>query len=327
MNVKIKLVIYRGRFFLMLAFLISSTSLFAQLTVDSIPSKTDSTKRTDSSFSNIKDSGIIVNDTPLVAVHLQPKLKSFQFVINDLLTANKFINVKDTPVFVIAEKKGFGGKEFLFYALCVMVLILGVFKTFYRSYFNNLFRVFFNTSLRQSQLTDQLLQAKLPSFILNIFFTITAGIFVWLLFVNHTDVNSRRAIFISRQLLLPFCILGIGTLYFIKYCILKFIGWLSGMQQTVDNYIFIIFMVNKISGIVLVPFIIILAFSLATWTHLVTIVSLIIVLLFFLSRYLKTYGVLEYNFPMNAFHFLIYISATEIIPLFLLYKVATDYIL
>ncbi len=326
MNVKIKLVIYRGRFFLMLAFLISSTSLFAQLTVDSIPSKTDSTKRTDSSFSNIKDSGIIVNDTPLVAVHLQPKLKSFQFVINDLLTANKFINVKDTPVFVIAEKKGFGGKEFLFYALCVMVLILGVFKTFYRSYFNNLFRVFFNTSLRQTQLTDQLLQAKLPSFILNIFFTITAGIFVWLLFTNPAAANFRPTL-ISRQLLLPFCILGIGTLYFVKYCVLKFIGWLSGMQHTVDSYIFIIFMVNKISGIVLVPFIIVLAFSLPAWTHVVIIVSLIIVSLFFLSRYLKTYGVLEYNFPMNALHFLIYISATEIIPLLLLYKITNDYIL
>ena len=139
--------------------------------------------------------------------------------------------------------------------MCIVVFILGIFKTFYRGYFNNLFRVFFNTSIRQTQLTDQLLQAKLPSFILNIFFAISAGFYVWLLFKHYHPPRL-----INNQLLLPFCILGIGALYFVKYCILKFIGWMSGMQQAADNYIFVIFLVNKITGIVLVPFIILLAF-------------------------------------------------------------------
>ncbi len=188
--------------------------------------------------------------------------------------------------------------------------------------FNNLFRVFFNTSLRQTQLTDQLLQAKLPSFILNIFFTLTAGIFIWLLFIN-----SHPPRLINRQLLLPVCILSIGALYFIKYCLLKFIGWLSSMQQAADSYIFIIFLVNKISGIVLVPFIIILAFPIPLWVHYITTISLLVVILFFLSRYLKTYGVLGYNFLLNPFHFLMYITATEIVPLLILYKITIDYLL
>ncbi len=307
------------RLFIVIIVTCCSAATFAQSATDTL------SPQTDSSFLNLKDSGKIANDTLQMA--LQPRVKSFQSTVNDLLLSNKFINVRDAPVYVIADKKNFVGKEFLFYMLCIVVLILGIFKTFYRGYFNNLFRVFFNTSLRQTQLTDQLLQAKLPSFILNIFFTITAGIFAWLLFNNSVPSGSHSETLVSRQLLLPFCIVCIGALYFLKYCMLKFMGWLSGMQQTVDSYIFIIFLVNKISGIVLVPFIIILAFSLSAWTHLVMTVSLIIVSLFFLSRYLKTYGVLEYNFPMNAFHFLIYISATEIIPLLLLYKITIDYLM
>lgn len=286
--------------------------------------------KADSSLLHVKNSVNTPVDTltvDTVMLAMQPKAKSFQSTVNDLLVANKFINVKDKPVYIIADKKTFTGKEFLFYSLCLVVLVLGIFKTFYKAYFNNLFRVFFNTSLRQTQLTDQLLQAKLPSFILNIFFAITAGIFVWLLFTNRDTVSSHSETLISRRLLLPLCIVSIGVLYFSKYCILKFIGWLSGMQQTVDSYIFIIFMVNKISGIILVPLIVILAFSLPAWTHLITTVSVFIVSLFFLSRYLKSYGVLEYNFPMNAFHFLIYVSATEIIPLLLIYKIAIDYLL
>ena len=318
MNAKVKLMKISRRLFTIISFLLYSVPIFAQSAGDSIPAKQNS------SLLNIKDSIAAGNDTLQVAT--QPKIKSFQSIVNDLLLTNKFINARDKPVYIIADEKNFTGKEFLFYSLCILVLILGVFKTFYRGYFNNLFRVFFNTSLRQTQLTDQLLQAKLPSFILNIFFAITAGTFVWLLFTNHAPSATHSESLISRQFLLPFCIVCIGVLYFLKYCILKFIGWLSGMRQTVDSYIFIIFLVNKISGIVLVPFTIILAFSLPGWTQLVTTISLIIVSLFFLSRYLKTYGVLEYNFPMNAFHFLIYICATEIIPLLLLYKITVDYL-
>ena len=252
----------------------------------------------------------------------QPPIKLNRSITNELLLKNRFINVKDAPVFFIEEERQVTGKEFLFYALCVVVLILGVFKTFYRGYFNNLFRVFFNTSLRQTQLADQLLQAKFPSFILNIFFTITAGIYIWLLFIHFHPPRL-----ISSKLLLPFCILSVAILYFLKFCLLKFMGWVSDIQQATDNYIFVIFLINKITGILLVPFIILLAFSMPQWINSVATISLLILGLFFLSRYVKSYGVIEIKIPLNPFHFIIYIIGAEIIPLFIIYKVALDYLI
>ena len=228
--------------------------------------------------------------------------------------------MKEPPIFFGAESKLITGKEFIFYSLCFVILILGIFKTFYNNYFNNLFRVFFNTSIRQTQLTDQLLQAKLPSFILNIFFAISVGFYVWLLFKHYHPPRL-----ISSKLLLPFCIAGIGALYFIKYCILKFMGWMSGMQEAADNYIFVIFLVNKITGIILVPFSILLAFSMPAWTNYIVIFSLLMMGLFFLSRYIKTYGVLEYRFPLEPLHFVIYVTAVEILPLLIVYKLVVDY--
>ena len=295
--------------------LLYSNCVFSQL-----PRDTTYALKKDSSLSTIAGTSVAKIDSSLATSQL--KIKSYHSIINDLLSSNKFINIKDAPFYFIAEKKHFAGKEFVFYILCSVVLMLAIFKTFYKSYFNNLFRVFFNTSLRQTQLTDQLLQAKLPSLILNIFFTISAGIFLWLLFTYYHPPQL-----INTELLLLFCILGIGVLYFVKYCTLKFIGWLSTMQQTVDSYIFIIFLVNKISGIVLVPFLIILAFSLPLWIHYITTVAVFIIILFFLSRYIKTYGVLNNKLPLNAFHFLVYIIATEIIPILILYKVTIDYLI
>jgi Domain of unknown function (DUF4271) len=240
----------------------------------------------------------------------------------EVLARNRLINVSKPALFVIQEPRQPHGKEFVFYGLCAIVLILGLFRTFYSHYFNNLFRVFFNTSLRQTQLTDQLLQAKLPSFILNIFFTITGGFYIWLLF---THFHPPRLI--HSRLLLPFCIMSVALVYFIKYCLLKFMGWVSDIRQATDNYIFVIFLVNKITGIVLIPFIILLAFSLSQWTAVITTVSVLVLALFFLSRYVKSYGIIRNKVAINPFHFLIYIVGAEIIPLILVYKITIDYLI
>lgn len=248
--------------------------------------------------------------------------KSSGNITSKVLLNNQMINTKDRPVYFIEEARQAAGKEFLFYALCGILLILGIFKTFYSNYFNNLFRVFFNTSLRQIQLTDQLLQAKLPSFILNIFFTLTTGIYISLLFMHFHPTRI-----ISGRLLLPFCIVTVAVLYLIKYSLLKFMGWVSDIRQATDSYIFVIFLINKITGILLVPFIILLAFSVPQWINAITMISLSVLGLFFLSRYIKSYAVVQKKISLNAFHFIIYIAGAEIIPIMLIYKVAVDYLI
>lgn len=274
---------------------------------------TDSASRPSTSLSNsTTDSVELISKTSSV---------NYRRISDELLLNNRFINVKDAPLYLLEDAREAKGKEFLFYTLCVIVLILGLFRTFYSHYFNNLFRVFFNTSLRQTQLTDQLMQAKLPSFILNIFFVLAAGIYVWLLFMHFHPPRL-----ISKRLLLPFCIIGVATLYFLKFCILKFMGWISDIRPVTDNYIFIIFLINKITGILLVPFIIVLAFSMPQWINAVATVSLLVLGLFFLSRYVKSYGVIERKIPINPFHFIIYIIGAEVLPLVVIYKVAVDYL-
>lgn len=305
--------------FLFLLLLLSGAA-FSQQAIDTLIKTTDTIKTiTDTPTVSVADTAKKSIDT--IAV-IQPKLKSYHSVVDSMLFVNEFINIKTPAIFFLFQKKQKTGREFVFYALCVVVFILGLFKTFYNAYFNNLFRVFFNTSIRQNQLTDQLLQAKLPSFILNIFFTISAGFYIWLLFRHYHPPQL-----VSTQLLLPFCILGIGALYFAKYCILKFIGWMSEMQSAADNYIFVIFLINKITGIILVPFIVLMAFAMPHWINYLTTFSLLLLGLFFLSRYVKTYGVLEYRFPLQPLHFVIYITAVEIVPLLVIYKMVVDYVI
>ena len=228
---KIKMIRYFIAAFLFIFF---GTCLYAQQVQDSLKQY-----QTDTSAKKFPDTSKLNNkppkpkvahhiarpDTSIVAVAdtsklnidsltrvVYPVLKSYHSVVDSLLLSGKFINAKEPAVYFITNRKQTDGKEFIFYALCIVVLILGIFKTFYNGYFNNLFRVFFNTSIRQTQLTDQLLQAKLPSFILNIFFAISVGFYIWLLFKHYQPPRLM-----DNELLLPFCIVGIGALYFIKY--------------------------------------------------------------------------------------------------------------
>lgn len=238
-----------------------------------------------------------------------------------VLAANKMINTRDQGTYFLQEIRVPSGKEFIFYLLCIVLFILALFKTFYSMYFNNLFRIFFNTSLRQTQLTDQLSQAKFPSFILNIFFAISAGIYIWLLFTHFDKAQS-----IKTQTLLLICVLSVAFIYLVKFIILKFTGWLAGIKQIADNYIFVIFLVNKIMGVLLIPFLVLLAFSKNEWIPSLAIISSLFIGLLFFSRYAKSYSALETKLSVNSLHLLIFVVGAEIIPLFIFYKIAVDYL-
>jgi len=210
-------------------------------------------------------------------------------------------------------------REFLFYALAFLILLFGLFKVFYTRYFNTIFRVFFNTSLRQTQLTDILLQARLPSLIFNIFFILSTGIYVW--FVQQFYRNTETGNTLS---MISICIASVGLIYVCKYFGLKLIGWLSGMQEAADSYIFIIFLINKIAGIVLIPFIILMAFAKRNWMDPLVVSSFFVIGLLFLLRYLRSYSLLRHKITITRFHFLLYVAALEILPLVIIFRIARE---
>ena len=286
--------------FLFFLSFIFSASLYAQ-TADTIISPIDSLATL-----NIKDSSVSVKpDSGKVAMVTSPgpTLK------------NKLLNMDGEPVsLAVTLKKGRSNDAF-FYLVAIMVLLLASLKYLYGRYFANLFRVFFNTSLRQNQITDQLLQAKLPSFLFNIFFVISGGIYAYLLLSHYglfSSDNKLIAVLSSIALM--------GMVYFIKYCTLKFTGWITGLKEVVNIYVFVIFLINKIIGIFLVAFIVILAFSDQQIVEIASLVSLICIGIFLLLRFARSYGLVQNQLKISKFHFFLYIISLEILPLMLIYK-------
>jgi len=142
---------------------------------------------------------------------------------NVVLLKNKLLNSEAEPVSLAVQLRKAASRDTFFYLIAGMVLLLACLKYFFSRYFTNLFRVFFNTSLRQSQITDQLLQAKLPSFLFNIFFVISGGIYAYALLSHyHLTGGGNEWMFVLSSIAL------MGLIYFIKYCTLHFTGWITG---------------------------------------------------------------------------------------------------
>ena len=272
---------------------------------------------TTSLWAQTTDSAIIQKDSLQItrAPATTDSVKEAALVKPVFKLKNKLLNIDSEPVSMAVKVKKVKSSNMIFYPIAGILLLLAVFKYFYSRYFTNLFRVFFNTSLRQSQLTDQLLQAKLPSLLFNLFFVFSGGMYFYILLSGYHLISDQ-----NRPTLMFSSIVLIGLIYFIKFCILKFTGWITGYNEVTNTYIFVIFLINKIIGIFLVPFIIILSFSDINIVKIAALISLISIGILILLRFFRSYGLIQNQLKINRVHFFLYIAGIEILPLMLIYK-------
>jgi len=228
---------------------------------------------------------------------------------------NKLLNTDSKPASLSVHFKKDNSKDFLFYVVAGVLLLLASLKYFYSRYFDNLFRVFFNTSLRQSQLTDQLLQAKFPSLVFNAFFILSGGFYTYLLLSHYKWISGE-----NKWIMMASFTALLGLIYLVKFCTLKFTGWVTGLTDVTNTYVFIIFLINKIIGIFLVPFIVILSFSDIYIVKIAVLISLMSIILLLLLRFFRSYGLLQNQLKISRFHFILYIAGIELLPLLLIYK-------
>jgi len=261
----------------------------------------------------VKDSLSIIN----TSVNQVTVIDSVQYPLQKILEDNLYLNSNNKPLSFIQSKRKIESRDVLFYTLLLLVFVFALLKYFYSHYLTNLFRVFFNTSLRQSQLTDQLLQAKLPSLLFNILFILIGGAYLYLVFNYFGKLGSH-----SKGQVILICTTCLALIYIVKYLVIKFTGWITGYKQEADTYIFIVFLINKIVAICLIPLLVIVAFSDKKIVEIALVLTYVLIGLMISLRYFRSYNLLQNRLKLSRVHFFIYIIGIEIIPLAVIYKAA-----
>jgi hypothetical protein len=266
-----------------------------------------------------KDS--IVTDTAKQQPNvLQPNVISFDSSRNYIIQKMLQLNTQGKSEMVIQQPKQIISKDWLFYYLLGVLLMFAALRLTYARYFNDLFRFFFKTSLRVNQIREQLAQSGLQSLLFNVFFAVSFGAYVYLLSGYFNSSLQLQAWLIP--LAATACLL---VLYGGKYLFLQLSGWLFGMQTATETYTFIVFLINKVAGVTILPFLLIIAFSRADIAAVAITLSLILVVGLFLYRFLRAYQPVQSEIKVSRLHFFIFFLAVEIAPLLVIYKVLVRY--
>jgi hypothetical protein len=202
-----------------------------------------------------------------------------------------------------------------FYLLCFLCLMLGIIRYFDPRYFALLIGAYRNPGAGR-QWNEMLRAAALPNLGMNFFFAAVAGAYIYYL----SGGRDNHLLGVRAPLVLPLLIGGMILIYAGKYLIVRFSGWAFRVESLADQYIFNVFLVNKIVGIVLLPFVVIIAFAGPQWVQPIGILSGAIALILFSTRYLRSWSAFLTFFRGSKFHFFTYLCASEILPMAVLVK-------
>ena len=239
----------------------------------------------------------------------------------ELLKTQGFFNLLGKPVHVRAERYEPVSYEAMFYLLLLMLFYFAIVKLFFSKYLANLITLFFRASMRQQQLREQVLQSPLPSLLLNSLFVFSGGLYCAFLlrFYHYGNPDRFWLHFLYSAALL-------AILYLLKFAILKITGWIFNINRVVDTYLFVVFMTNKIIGIFLLPLLVLISFTGPVMTEIAITISIIMICLFYVYRFIASYSTLHKEIKISGLHFFLYLCAFEIAPLLLIYKVLVAYL-
>jgi hypothetical protein len=262
---------------------------------------------------------------PRIAINLDSIKAAQSKVVTDriqsVLASNQLYRFRNPPLRLMMEERVAGSDEYIFYFLVGLLLFYALIRMIFFKYLNNLLSLFFRVTMRQQQIREQVLQTPLPSLLLNLLFVISAGLYLTFI-ARYLGVVQET----NEWILLAYSIAFISVIYAGKFLFLKFTGWVFNVSNATDTYIFIVFLVNKMIGMFLLPFLLIMAFPPSPLYSVAVVISLVLIVLLFLYRFFISYRPIRNEIKVGKFHFFLYLCAFEIAPLLLIYKVLLNFV-
>ena len=203
----------------------------------------------------------------------------------------------------------------------VFIFVLAVYtwlRIYYNKYFNQLIQAFLNTNLTNQIVRDENILVQRASILLALTFNIIAALFLYLLSIEIGWTLGGIGTGFNRFV---FFISIVSTAYTFKFLILKIIGWLFDLDREMATYIFNIFLINNVLGLILVPLVALMAYNPIISSHFLAILSLWLIGIAFCYRLFR--GLLS-GLSVSGFspiYLFLYLCTLEIAPLLVLIRI------
>jgi len=162
----------------------------------------------------------------------------------------------------------------------------------------------------------------IPFWLLYLLFFINAGVFVFFL-LRHYEIPFLAD---RPSVQLGVCIAAVSTFLLAKHLLLWFIAYVFSVEKEISRYTFTMIIFGIITGLLLVPVNIFLAYAEPSLAPVIIAISIGIVGLIYAFRYLRSLLIANKFLSFHKFHFLLYICTVEIAPVLFVLKIVLNYL-
>lgn len=219
------------------------------------------------------------------------------------------------PVFLISREHAPSGMDWLFYTLLCSLAFFGILRRGFARYVTDLAVAFFGQAIRQAPIREQLARQTLPAQLMNLQFLFNVALFGYLMVPDLLlpGISGHWAQIGALMLLM-------AAVYAVKGLTVWVTGFLAGRPTEAEGYLFIVMMVNKVTGVALIPLNILLAYLGGDFRTPILAVVLLILSSLFLLRLLRCYDFVSRELRVGFLPFLLFLASFEVMPMLVLGK-------
>jgi len=200
-------------------------------------------------------------------------------------------------------------------SLIVIFLFLAWIRVFYNKVLKLTVRSAFNSLISNRSFREKNTLTIWGSFILNVFFILSAGFFIYLLF---TFYGYRIGNFSGFSTYAVLC-LTLLIIYVVKLISTSLVGVIFDGSKSIAEYIHNVFIYNKTLGIFILPFILIVPYIPDPGKEIFLDIGGLLIIIMYLLRLFR--GIkLGFKINVSILYMILYLCTLEIFPVMIVYK-------
>lgn len=212
-----------------------------------------------------------------------------------------------------------GRERFNFFVTLIQLMLLASLVTLLRSVLAQTVQAFLRENLFNQLYRDRQGRGPSPYILLAILFYLNAG---WFIFHILEEYQLALSLSITQQFMVS--VAAVVALLLLKYLLLMTLGYIFPVKEQIDRYRFLITIFSIITGIVLIPVNLLLAYGPATAGRTLIWVTLGILIFIYVFRSLRAMLMVNQKVSLFSLHFLLYICTIEIAPVLIFWKLISN---
>ena len=206
--------------------------------------------------------------------------------------------------------------DWILYLIIVLLASLAWIRVFYSSFLTTTLRSVINYQLSQNIYSDPgIVTKRLRQFLL-FFYFFSVGLWLYLVFTYF-----NLSFFELSNVSLFFALLAsIIVLYLLRTIIMRLTGYIFSRQSLYNEYLFHHFLINKVFGLAVLPFLLAIAYSKEPYTEIMVWTSIGIFIIALIMRVIVAISYIFRN-VVSKFYLILYLCTLEILPVLVIVRV------